>query len=362
MIVKPGSTIGILGGGQLGRMMAGAAARLGFDTVIYCPENDPPAARVACQHVQADYDETAALEQFAALCDVVTYEFENVAVAAVETIHAHGTRVRPGGPSLAVSQDRAREKTFLQDAGIDTAPWREVDSAADLAAARRELGGETLLKVRREGYDGHGQRRVSQDEDAAAAWTAFGGHAAVLEAVMPFALEISVIIARGADGETAVWTPSENRHSAGMLRRSLVPAPVPPSVSQAARAQACDLAEALDHVGVLALEFFVMADDRLIANEFAPRVHNSGHWTPEACATGQFENHVRAVAGWPLGPVTRYHDVELVNLVGEEALRSPAQFGRDGVLTLYGKRAARPGRKMGHLVRRTGLARDPAVQ
>ena len=356
MTLPAGSVIGILGGGQLGRMLACAAARLGFDVHIYCPREDAPAARVAARHVCAGFDDGAALEAFAADCSVVTVEFENVPAAAAEAVAASGTPFRPGGRALAVAQDRAGEKAFLEGCGIPVADWRRIDSLDDLRSALPALGGAGILKTRHEGYDGKGQARLMAEGDADVAWAAVGGRPCVLEALVPFELEISGLVARGLNGDTVTWDPPHNLHAEGMLRRSRVPAPVSSDVAQRARETAVQLAEALDYVGVLALEFFVLADGRLLANEFAPRVHNSGHWTPEGTATCQFENHIRAVAGWPLGPTTRYHEVEMINIVGEEALRPPAAFGADVSLTLYGKGEARPGRKMGHLVRRLGPA------
>ncbi len=356
MTVSPGSVIGILGGGQLGRMLACAAAGLGFDVHVFCPRKDAPAARVAARHVCAEFDDVAALREFAAACKVVTVEFENAPAAAAQAIVASGTPFRPGARALAVAQDRAEEKTFLQDAGIAVAPWRLVNSLAGLRSALSDLGGAGILKTRREGYDGKGQARLSGPGDCEAAWEAVDGQPSVLEALVPFDMEVSGLVARGLTGETVTWDIPQNMHIDGMLRRCRVPAPVPVEIAKRARNMAVQLVEALDYVGVLALELFVLGDGRLLANEFAPRVHNSGHWTPEASATGQFENHIRAVAGWPLGLTTRYHDAEMVNIVGEEALRSQTGYGPEASLTLYGKCEARPGRKMGHYVRRTGPA------
>ena len=355
-MLPAGSVIGILGGGQLGRMLAVAAAKLGYDVHVYCPRPDAPAGRVAGRHVQGAFDDLPALQAFAADCDVVTVEFENVPAQAAEAIEASGTPFRPGARALAISQDRAEEKAFLQSIGIEVADWRSVSSPGELACALDALGGAGILKTRREGYDGKGQARVEGRDAGEAAWHRLGACPCVLEAIMDFELEVSGLVARGLDGDTVAWDPPHNFHSEGMLRRSHVPAPINADMARRAQMTATGLAQALDYVGVLALEFFVMPDGRLLANEFAPRVHNSGHWTPEACATGQFENHIRAVAGWPLGAVERFHDIEMVNLVAEEALRPPAAYGRDASLTLYGKGEPRPGRKMGHIVRRTGPA------
>ncbi|WP_300377963.1 5-(carboxyamino)imidazole ribonucleotide synthase [Henriciella sp.] len=347
-----GSVIGILGGGQLGRMLASAAARLGFDVHILAPDEDPPAARVAARHWQAAYDDQSALDAFATACDVITYEFENIPVASVEYLVSKGAIVRPGAKSLQVSQDRLAEKRFLNEIGIQTGRYEAVDTVEDLAAALDQLGGEGLLKTRREGYDGKGQARIGAGDDLKAAHARIGEVPAILEAFVPFEREISVVIARGPDGDTTAFEPSMNDHSGGILRTSIAPCGLSADVITNATRLAETLASETGHVGVLALELFVLADGTLLANEMAPRVHNSGHWTPEACLTGQFEQHIRAVAGWPLGPVTRVFDVEMQNLLGEEALSPPESFSADTVVTLYGKRDAKPGRKMGHVVRR----------
>ena len=350
--LKAGATIGILGGGQLGRMLASSAAQLGFDVSIYCPEADCPAARVAAHHVQGDYTDLLQLLDWAKTCDVVTYEFENVPVVAAKALIEAGVLVRPGAKPLEVSQDRLVEKSFLGDCGIDTADFAEVNSANEIEAPLARFGGSGILKTRRDGYDGKGQVRLRSGDDFEAAHKALANAPCILEAMVPFEREVSVIIARDRVGDTLCFDLPRNEHVNGILKRSVVPCDLGPNVIERACDAAGKLAAALDYVGVLALEFFVLEDGRLLANEFAPRVHNSGHWTPEACATGQFEQHIRAVAGWPLGPVTRYHDVEMLNLLGEEALVPPDVLAADGVLTLYGKRDAKPGRKMGHLVRR----------
>lgn len=347
-----GATIGILGGGQLGRMLASAAAQLGFDVSIYCPEPDCPAARVAAHHTMGAYDDHAAALKWAQSCDTVTYEFENVPVAAAEALIQAGIQVRPGAKPLEVSQDRHAEKSFLQSCGIATAGFATVDTAEDVAEPIERFGGQGILKTRRDGYDGKGQARLEAGDDYEAAHKSLGHAPCILEAMVPFVCEISVIIARAEDGQSICYDVPRNEHVNGILRRSILPANVDADIAERACAAAKALADALDYIGVLALEFFVLEDGSLLANEFAPRVHNSGHWTPEACATGQFEQHIRAVAGWPLGDVTRYHDVEMANLLGEEALAPPAELLQGSVLTLYGKRDAKPGRKMGHLVKR----------
>lgn len=356
--LAPGDTIGILGGGQLGRMLALAAGQLGFDVHIYCPEADCPAGRVSAGETVAAYDDRAALARFAAACDVVTYEFENVPVAAVEQIEAAGTPVRPGARSLEVSQDRVREKAFLNELGIPTVDYCALEGSEGLEAALAGFASHAILKTRRDGYDGKGQvmlggARGKDGLEEARALAA--GVPCLLEAFAPFEREISVVVARCGD-DCAVFDPAENVHDKGILRRSTVPARIDERVRGEALAAGRKLADALGHIGVLALEFFVMPDGRLLANEFAPRVHNSGHWTPEACLTGQFEQHIRAVAGWPLGPAERVFDVEMDNLLGDEVAAIPAAYEGDVRLVSYGKRAARAGRKMAHITRRVRRA------
>lgn len=350
--LSAGATIGILGGGQLGRMLAGAAAQLGFDVAIYCPEKDCPAARVAARQTIGAYDDVAALKTWAETCDVVTYEFENVPVSAAQALIDAGICVHPGAQALEVSQDRFVEKSFLRSCSIATADFAAIEHADDIPEAIARFGGQGILKTRRDGYDGKGQARLEAGDDFEAAHKSLAQAPCILEALVPFDCEVSVIIARGSDGVTSCYDLPRNEHVNGILRRSSVPSNLDQAVAAKAREAAASLAAALGYVGVLALEFFVLVDGSLLANEFAPRVHNSGHWTPEACATGQFEQHIRAVAGWPLGDVTRFHDVEMANLLGEEALAPPAELLEHAVLTLYGKRDAKPGRKMGHVVKR----------
>lgn len=357
--LRPGATIGILGGGQLGRMLSVSAAQLGFDVLIYSPEDDPPAGRVSAGAFQADWDDAEALTEFAAACDVITLEFENVPVASLEVIEAAGKRVLPGAASLSVSQDRLTEKTFLNDHGIPTAPFRPVDRLDDIVPALREIGGYGVLKTRRDGYDGKGQAWIRLGHGGILeAWQALGERPCIVEGAIAFDCEISVLVARSAKGETTSWAPPRNSHENGILARSVVPSGLPQAVVEEARRKAMHLADALGHVGVLALEFFVLPDGTLLANEFAPRVHNSGHWTPEACRTGQFEQHIRCVAGWPLGDTHRLFDAEMENLIGAAGHVDPASLGPDDVLTLYGKREARPGRKMGHITRRLAPRKD----
>jgi 5-(carboxyamino)imidazole ribonucleotide synthase len=353
-----GARIGILGGGQLGRMLAVAGAGLGFDMHVFTPEDDPPAGRVAARTIQAEWIDLDALRDFAAACDAITLEFENVPVATLEALAAMGIPVRPGAGSLAVSQDRAREKAFLNATGIETARYAVIDSHEDILAALAGFGGEGLLKTRREGYDGKGQAWIRNPDEARAAWQNLGFAPAILESIIPFDCEISVLVARNVQGETASWAPPRNTHENGILAHSQVPSGLPPAVEDTARMMAMRLAERLGHVGVLALEYFVLPDGGLLGNEFAPRVHNSGHWTPEASQTGQFEQHIRCVAGWPLGDTRRLFDAEMINLIGEAGRLDPETLGPQDTLTLYGKRDARPGRKMGHITRRLGPRKD----
>lgn len=354
--LAPGSTLGILGGGQLGRLIALEAARLGFDVHVFTPQAGDPAVRVCAQGHIAAWDDAPALADFARACDLVTLEFENVPLASVRAIEAAGTPVRPGARALEVSQDRAVEKTFLNSLGIATVDWRRVDDLAGLPAALGELGGRGILKRRREGYDGKGQALIRTPADAEAAWNALGGAPCILEAFAPFDCEISALVARSATGETAVWDCPRNDHEGGILARSTLPSGVAAKTERAAQAAALRLAGALDYAGVLALEFFVMPDGRLLANEFAPRVHNSGHWTPEGAYTGQFEQHVRAICGWPLGNPGRHSDVVMENLVGPAIATGLSRVSADARLTHYAKREARAGRKMGHVVTRRGPA------
>ncbi|GAB5459527.1 MAG: 5-(carboxyamino)imidazole ribonucleotide synthase [Henriciella sp.] len=347
-----GATIGILGGGQLGRMLSVAGAQLGFDISIYCPEEDCPAARVSAQHICADYADLDTVLAWAKTCGAVTYEFENVPVATIQHLIENGVPVRPGSAPLKHSQDRLVEKIFLRDTGIQTGAFAEINQASDIAAPLQRFGGKGILKTRRDGYDGKGQVRLEAGDDYEEAYHALNYQPAILEAMVPFEREASVILARSMASEIACYDMPQNQHVNGILKRSAVPSGLNRETVNRAYEATKKLAEALDYIGVLALEFFILEDGSLIANEFAPRVHNSGHWTPEACATGQFEQHMRAVAGWPLGETRRFHDVEMLNLLGEDIFEYPAGLSGDTVLTLYGKREAKAGRKMGHIVRR----------
>lgn len=353
--LPPGSTIGILGGGQLGRMLALAAARLGLKAHIYSDEAGP-AFDVAAATTVGDYGDRAALERFARRIDVATYEFENVPVEAA-TYLEQIVPVRPGARALDVAQDRLNEKTLVRDLGIGTAKFAPVASLEDLhQALKGPLTPSCVLKTRRLGYDGKGQIRIAAPADAAAAWQSIGQRPAIVEALVHFRCEVSVIIARAADGTSAAFDVTENEHRDHILYRSLAPARISTKTASDARAIAAQIADKLDYVGVLAIEFFVVGEgsnERLLVNEMAPRVHNSGHWTIEGAETSQFEQHIRAVASWPLGASSRRAGVvEMINLIGEEAHDWQRLAAEPGLfLHLYGKREARKGRKMGHFTR-----------
>lgn len=350
MILAPGARLGILGGGQLGRMLALAAARLGLEVHIFTDEADSPAARVASHTVCAPYSDEAALADFARGVDAITFEFENIPAASAQMLVAAGACVRPGPASLITSQDRLEEKRFLNRLGIPTAAFAPVDSAKDLAGALQITGLPAILKTRRLGYDGKGQARLRALEDAPAAFASLGGAPAILEAHIPFVREVSIIAARSPDGHLAPYDLSENTHENGVLATSICPAASGPQTRALAAEYAARLAHELDYVGIFAIEFFELADGGLLANEWAPRVHNSGHWTADACRTGQFEQHVRAVCGWPLGDPARLSSARMHNLLGQSAQDWAHWAGQPNArLWLYGKRAARDGRKMGHV-------------
>ncbi len=344
----PVQTLGILGGGQLGRMLAMAAARLGIKAHIYAPESNSPAAHVAAGFTCAAYNDLAALKAFAQSVDVVTTEFENVPAGTCDILANH-IPVRPHARALEIAQDRVAEKSFLNERGIATAPWRAVATAPELDAALKALGTPSILKTRRLGYDGKGQVRITAAKDAAGALAAIKAAPAVLEGFVDFEREISVIVARGTDGAIACYDPGENDHEDGILRRTTVPA----AISEATRKSALEIARkivrTLDYVGVMGVEMFVASDGKLLVNEIAPRVHNTGHWTLEGCAISQFEQHVRAVCGWPLGSTARHADAVMTNLLGSEADDWQALAAKDQAVHLYGKGEARPGRKMGHV-------------
>ncbi|MFW5641744.1 MAG: 5-(carboxyamino)imidazole ribonucleotide synthase [Roseicyclus sp.] len=347
-----GAVVGILGGGQLGRMLAMAAARLGYRAHVFEP-GAAPAADVAHAWTQADYDDAEALAAFAKACDVVTYEFENIPAAALDLL-AGAVPFHPGRRALEVSQDRLAEKDFLAGLGLKVAPYAAVDGPGDLAAALGVTGCPAILKTRRFGYDGKGQARVRDRDGAAAALGTLGGAPAIAEGVVAFSREISVIAARGRDGAVAAYDPGENVHRDGILATTTVPARIPAGLRTDAVLLASRILGALDYVGVLGVELFV-TEGGLVVNEIAPRVHNSGHWTQAGCAVDQFEQHVRAIAGWPLGDGARHADVVMENLIGEDVTRAAALAAERGVqVHLYGKTEVRPGRKMGHVNRVTG--------
>ncbi|MBN8938704.1 MAG: 5-(carboxyamino)imidazole ribonucleotide synthase [Rhizobiales bacterium] len=351
----PDQIIGILGGGQLGRMLALAGARLGLRCQVLAPEPESPAFDVVRRITEADYSDEIALARFAEDVDIVTYEFENVPDKAARFLSSRLT-VRPGPRALTVSQDRVVEKTFARDCGLGVPDFEPVDDEADLERALARLGRPAVLKTRRFGYDGKGQAVIRDGDDAAAAFSSIGRQPAILEAFVPFTREISVIVVRGADGEIRHYDPVENVHRDGILRSSTVPARIAPELAAEAARMGEVLAEKLDYVGVLAVELFVTADGRLVVNEMAPRVHNSGHWTEAACHCSQFENHMRAVAGLPLGSTARHSDAVMENLIGADVEAWRAIAAESGaVLHLYGKRDQRDGRKMGHVTRLTPL-------
>jgi 5-(carboxyamino)imidazole ribonucleotide synthase len=352
MIIPPGSTIGIIGGGQLGRMLAVAAAQLGYRCHVYSPESSGPASEVAAAWTQGAYDDVDRLAAFAASVDVATYEFENIDADPLEAI---ATRVPlyPPLDALRIAQDRIAEKTFAAAQGARTAPWRAVASRADLDSAIAAIGTPAILKTTRFGYDGKGQARLMSPADADAAWRAINGAPAILEGFVAFAHEFSVLVVRDPDGEGRTWDAPENVHIGGILARSTVPAS-PAVNAQIAEAWETSLriAAALDYVGVLAIEFFASANGPIF-NEMAPRVHNSGHWTIEGAVTSQFENHIRAICGLPLGSTALVaNGAVMENLIGDDIERWPALLAeRAAHVHLYGKYEARPGRKMGHVTR-----------
>jgi len=347
-----GSTIGILGGGQLGRMLAIAAAQLGYRTHILAPDAESVAAQTASSFTRADYHSRIVLDDMAASCAVVTYEFENIALDPVEYLAAK-VPVHPAPRALGVAQDRANEKQFVNDLGGRTAPWRKVTTRAELDEALAAIGAPAILKTLRLGYDGKGQVRLASPDEADAAWEAIGGRPAILEGHVAFDHEFSILLVRGADGGMTSYPPPKNEHVSGILARSTLPAPAAVAAQWTeAAALAGRIADSLDYVGVLACEFFVGADGPVF-NEMAPRVHNSGHWTIEGAVTSQFENHIRAICGLPLGGTALTAPrVEMENLIGEAANRWVDVLAEPGAhLHLYGKRAVRPGRKMGHVTR-----------
>jgi 5-(carboxyamino)imidazole ribonucleotide synthase len=349
--LPPGSTIGILGGGQLGRMLSQAAAQLGFDVCIFTDEPDSPASRVSAKTIVGNYLDHATLADFARRVQVVTTEFENVPAETAEALIAGGARVAPTPAVLAIAQDRFDEKSYFLSAGIPTPPFRAIASQDDLDAAIGEIGAPAILKTRRLGYDGRGQISIKTASDAKGAYEKLGAPG-VLEGFCAFEHEVSIIAARSMDGSVAFFDLNENEHAGGILSRTTLPANVSEQTILEAQTAAQRVLEAFDYIGVLTIEFFVMPDGALLANEMAPRVHNSGHWTIEGALTSQFEQHIRAIAGWPLGPTTRIANIEMLNLIGEDA-ETWLELAADPTarMHLYGKRNTRAGRKMGHVTK-----------
>ncbi|KIZ46277.1 MULTISPECIES: 5-(carboxyamino)imidazole ribonucleotide synthase [Rhodopseudomonas] len=350
--LKPGDTIGILGGGQLGRMLALAAARLGLKCHVFSPDPDSPAFDVVQYATCAEYADVEALELFAAEVDVITYEFENVPSSAVMLLAARRP-VLPDRGILATTQDRLAEKDFVSQLGIGTAAYADVTSSQDLRAAIAKIGLPAVIKTRRFGYDGKGQAIIRDGADLDAVWNDLATRAAILEAFVPFEREISVIAARGADGQVVCFDVTENEHQQHILKVSRVPAAIPEALAEKARGIAETIAKALDYVGVLAVELFVVPGSdgpTLLVNEIAPRVHNSGHWTLDGASISQFEQHIRAIAGWPLANPLRHGDVTMTNLIGDEISDYERWLTIPGAsVHLYGKRTAQQGRKMGHV-------------
>jgi 5-(carboxyamino)imidazole ribonucleotide synthase len=353
-VIRPGATIGIIGGGQLGRMLALAAARFGLNVHVFAPEADSPAFAVAAHRTCAAYDDEAALVAFAKAVDVVTYEFENVPRRSAEIVGSFAP-LYPDARALATTQDRLSEKTFVSGLGIATAPFGAVSNEHELETALAAIGRPAVLKTRRFGYDGKGQALIRTETDAAEVWRAMHQAPCILEGFVPFEKEISVVAARAVAGDFAAYDVCANTHRDHILDVTRVPAEIADGTQHKALAVAKSVADALGYVGVLAVEMFVVKDaggERLVVNEIAPRVHNSGHWTIEGAVASQFEQHVRAICGWPLASPRRLGTVEMRNLIGGDAgdwaavLRDP-----EAHLHLYGKHEARPGRKMGHVTR-----------
>ena len=371
-ILPPGSVVGILGGGQLGRMLGIAAAELGLRCHVFAPEKDPPTAQTANKHTRADYNNIDALKKFVSGVDVLTYEFENIPVKPVREA-AKLCPLRPSLKSLQTTQDRKSEKEFVQELGLSTAVFASVAKGMGwkqflenirfpLIIKKRRLSYKdiefpAIVKTRQWGYDGKGQVLVHRLEGVDDAYASIGRVPAIAEKAVDFSMECSVVLARGMDGETRCFDVIATYHEEGILRRAVCPAPMHPTLQQRAQKDAIEIAKALGHVGVLTVEFFLVGDSNdenaeLLVNEIAPRVHNSGHWTREACITSQFEQHIRAICGWPLGDVTRHSDAEMINLLGDDANEWKTHAGEENTsLHLYGKGEARPGRKMGHVVR-----------
>jgi 5-(carboxyamino)imidazole ribonucleotide synthase len=352
--LKTGATIGILGGGQLGRMLSVAASRLGFKTCIFEPQGDCPASHVANFHYKAEYSDTDALTNFANACDIITFEFENIPTEALDIIEAI-TPIHPNRDALATSQDRFLEKNFLTRIGLQTAPYATVDTAETLEQAIDQIGTPAILKTRRMGYDGKGQSRLMSPDDAPQALADMAGAPAVYEGFIDFSIEVSVIGTRGADGSVSCFDPGENVHLNGILHTTTVPAKLSPSQRTDAILLTANILNALNYVGTMGVELFVTPHG-LIVNEIAPRVHNSGHWTQQGCVVDQFEQHIRAIAGWPLGDGTRHSNVTMENLIGNDVDRLAQIAKTNTAIHLYGKADAKAGRKMGHINTVTGPA------
>ena len=352
--LSTGATIGILGGGQLGRMLSVAASRLGFKTCIFEPGANCPASHVADSHIQAGYDDADALTKFAQACDVITYEFENIPTQALDLIESI-TPIHPNREALATSQDRFFEKNFLTRLGLQTAPYGAVEDAETLELAIDQIGTPAILKTRRMGYDGKGQSRLMSPDDAPKAVADMAGAQAVLEGFIDFSHEVSVIGTRSINGQIACFDPGENVHQNGILHTTTVPAKLTPSQRTDAVLLTANILNALNYVGTMGVELFV-TNSGLIVNEIAPRVHNSGHWTQQGCIVDQFEQHIRAIAGWPLGDGSRHSNVVMENLIGDDVDRIPDIAQTNTAIHLYGKADAKPGRKMGHINTVTGAA------
>ena len=350
--LPPNATIGLVGGGQLGRMSALAAARLGYRCHILTRETDSPAAQVSHAVTISDYSDPVSLRAFAAAVDVISFEFENVSAEGLDLL-ASLRPVRPAPSILRISQDRVDEKSFLNNAGVATAPWAPVTSCAELHQAAGRLGLPAVLKTTRLGYDGKGQATLRAQEDLDAAWERLEPKPLVLEGFVDFAQEISVVVTRGADGAMSAFDTVENRHRNHILDLTLAPARIAPAVDQAAQSIARRVAEALDLTGLLAVEMFLDSTGKVLVNEIAPRPHNSGHWTIDACPASQFELHIRSIAGLPLPPATRHADAVMKNLIGPEGMAMwPVALAEPGIIPhLYGKAEALAGRKMGHVTR-----------
>ena len=352
MKILPGSTLGMLGGGQLGRMFTIAARTMGYEVVVLDPDKESPAGKLATTHICADYADQAALKKMANSCDAVTTEFENVPASTLEALAKNGP-VRPGAKAVTIAQDRIHEKNFLRDSGFSTAPFAVIQSFADLQRGISEIGTPAILKVSRFGYDGKGQFGINAESDIEKAWESLQGEACVLEQRMPLDIEVSVVLARGIEGEVLTYPVSENIHEGGILDVSVVPARIDKALEEKVISMAKEIATALDYVGVMAVEFFI-SNGELLVNEITPRPHNSGHYTLDACLTDQFEQQVRAVCGLPLGETTLLSPVVMINMLGDiwhngKEPKWQILLDHPNVkLHLYGKREARPGRKMGH--------------